>query len=102
MLLITGPNMGGKSTYMRQIALIALLARIGSFVPANSASIGQIDRLFTPIGAAADLAGGRSTFMMEMNAAAALLSSSTPQSLAPMDENGRGVGRAWGREKGGQ
>src|SRR3546814_783817 len=76
---------------MRQIALIALLARIGSFVPANSASIGQIDRIFTRIGAADDLAGGRSTFMMEMTEAAAILSSSTPQSLVLMDEIGRGT-----------
>ncbi|WP_233582939.1 DNA mismatch repair protein MutS [Candidimonas sp. SYP-B2681] len=91
MLLITGPNMGGKSTYMRQIALIALLARIGSFVPATSASIGQIDRIFTRIGAADDLAGGRSTFMMEMTEAAAILAASTPQSLVLMDEIGRGT-----------
>ena len=91
MLLITGPNMGGKSTYMRQIALIALLARIGSFVPAAMAQIGQIDRIFTRIGAADDLAGGRSTFMMEMTEAAAILSASTSQSLVLMDEIGRGT-----------
>ncbi|WP_237173751.1 DNA mismatch repair protein MutS [Paracandidimonas lactea] len=91
MLLITGPNMGGKSTYMRQVALIALLARIGSFVPARTARIGQIDRIFTRIGAADDLAGGRSTFMMEMTEAAAILSASTPQSLVLMDEIGRGT-----------
>ncbi len=91
MLLITGPNMGGKSTYMRQIALIALLARIGSFVPARSARIGQIDRIFTRIGAADDLAGGRSTFMMEMTEAAAILAASTSQSLVLMDEIGRGT-----------
>ncbi len=91
MLLITGPNMGGKSTYMRQIALIALLARIGSFVPAAAATIGQIDRIFTRIGAADDLAGGRSTFMMEMTEAAAILAASTPQSLVLMDEIGRGT-----------
>ncbi|MDS1142434.1 DNA mismatch repair protein MutS [Pusillimonas sp. SM2304] len=91
MLLITGPNMGGKSTYMRQIALIALLARTGSFVPARAARIGQIDRIFTRIGAADDLAGGRSTFMMEMTEAASILSASTPQSLVLMDEIGRGT-----------
>ena len=91
MLLITGPNMGGKSTYMRQVALIALLARIGSFVPAARARIGKIDRIFTRIGAADDLAGGRSTFMMEMTEAAAILSASTPNSLVLMDEIGRGT-----------
>ncbi len=91
MLLITGPNMGGKSTYMRQSALIALLARIGSFVPAASARIGRLDRIFTRIGAADDLAGGRSTFMMEMTEAAAILAASTPHSLVLMDEIGRGT-----------
>lgn len=91
MLLITGPNMGGKSTYMRQIALIALLARVGSFVPAQSARVGLLDRIFTRIGAADDLAGGRSTFMMEMTEAAAILAASTPQSLVLMDEIGRGT-----------
>lgn len=91
MLLITGPNMGGKSTYMRQIALIVLLARMGSFVPAQSARIGMIDRIFTRIGAADDLAGGRSTFMMEMTEAAAILAASTPHSLVLMDEIGRGT-----------
>jgi DNA mismatch repair protein MutS len=91
LLVITGPNMGGKSTYMRQIALITLLARIGSFVPAQSASIGPIDRIFTRICAADDLAGGRSTFMMEMIEAAAILASSTSQSLVLMDEIGRGT-----------
>ena len=91
MLLITGPNMGGKSTYMRQVALIALLARVGSYVPARSARVGCIDRIFTRIGAADDLAGGRSTFMMEMTEAAAILSASTPQSLVLMDEIGRGT-----------
>ena len=91
LLVITGPNMGGKSTYMRQVALIALLARVGSFVPAQSAAIGPLDRVFTRIGAADDLAGGRSTFMMEMTEAAAILASSTSQSLVLMDEIGRGT-----------
>lgn len=91
MLLITGPNMGGKSTYMRQVALIALLARLGSFVPAEFAEIGQIDRIFTRIGAADDLAGGRSTFMMEMTEASAILAASTSSSLVLMDEVGRGT-----------
>lgn len=91
MLLITGPNMGGKSTYMRQVALIVLLARMGSFVPAQSARIGTIDRIFTRIGAADDLAGGRSTFMMEMTEASAILAASTSSSLVLMDEVGRGT-----------
>ncbi|WP_417276054.1 DNA mismatch repair protein MutS [Castellaniella sp.] len=91
MLLITGPNMGGKSTYMRQVALIALLARIGSYVPARQARIGPLDRIFTRIGAADDLAGGRSTFMMEMMEAAVILSAATPHSLVLMDEIGRGT-----------
>lgn len=91
MLLITGPNMGGKSTYMRQTALIVLLARIGSFVPATAAQVGLIDRIFTRIGAADDLAGGRSTFMVEMTEAATILASSTPNSLVLMDEIGRGT-----------
>ena len=89
--LITGPNMGGKSTYMRQTALIALLARIGSFVPADQASIGPIDRIFTRIGASDDLAGGRSTFMVEMTETAAILAEATDQSLVLMDEVGRGT-----------
>lgn len=91
MLLVTGPNMGGKSTYMRQIALIVLLARMGSFVPAQTAQVGLIDRIFTRIGAADDLAGGRSTFMVEMTEAATILASSTPNSLVLMDEIGRGT-----------
>ena len=89
--LITGPNMGGKSTYMRQTALIALLARIGSFVPADRASIGPIDRIFTRIGASDDLAGGRSTFMVEMTETAAILAEASDQSLVLMDEVGRGT-----------
>lgn len=91
MLLITGPNMGGKSTYMRQIALITLLARTGSFVPAQAATIGPIDRIFTRIGAADDLAGGRSTFMMEMMEASVILAAATHNSLVLMDEIGRGT-----------
>ena len=86
--LITGPNMGGKSTYMRQTALITLLARIGSFVPADSASIGPVDRIFTRIGASDDLAGGRSTFMVEMTETAAILAEATDRSLVLMDEVG--------------
>ncbi|HEM7849812.1 DNA mismatch repair protein MutS [Burkholderia multivorans] len=91
LLLITGPNMGGKSTFMRQTALIALMAYVGSYVPAKSARFGPIDRIFTRIGAADDLAGGRSTFMVEMTEAAAILNDATPQSLVLMDEIGRGT-----------
>jgi DNA mismatch repair protein MutS len=91
MLLITGPNMGGKSTYMRQVALIALLASCGSFVPAQSCEIGPLDRIFTRIGASDDLAGGRSTFMVEMTEAATILSAAGPHSLVLMDEIGRGT-----------
>ncbi|QBQ97784.1 DNA mismatch repair protein MutS [Paraburkholderia pallida] len=91
LLLITGPNMGGKSTFMRQNALIALLAYVGSYVPARRARFGPIDRIFTRIGAADDLAGGRSTFMVEMTEAAAILNDATPQSLVLMDEIGRGT-----------
>jgi len=91
MLVITGPNMGGKSTYMRQTALIAILASMGSFVPARRVVLGPIDRIFTRIGASDDLAGGRSTFMLEMTETAAILNSASAQSLVLMDEVGRGT-----------
>ena len=91
-LLITGPNMAGKSTYMRQVALIAVLAHIGSFVPATRARLGVVDRIFTRVGASDDLAGGRSTFMVEMTEVAALLRHATRRSLLLLDEVGRGTG----------
>lgn len=89
--VISGPNMGGKSTYMRQTALIAIMARIGSFVPAKEATIGDIDRIFTRIGASDDLASGRSTFMVEMEETATILNNATDKSLVIMDEVGRGT-----------
>ena len=91
MLVITGPNMGGKSTYMRQAALIVLLAQIGSFVPAAGATIGLVDRIFTRIGSSDDLAGGRSTFMVEMTETANILHNASDRSLVLMDEVGRGT-----------
>jgi DNA mismatch repair protein MutS len=91
LLVITGPNMGGKSTYMRQAALITILAHIGSFVPADSLRIGPIDRIFTRIGASDDLAGGRSTFMVEMTETATILNNASEKSLVLMDEIGRGT-----------
>ena len=94
--VISGPNMGGKSTFMRQTALIAIMARMGSFVPAKEAVIGDIDRIFTRIGASDDLAAGRSTFMVEMEETATILNNASPKSLVIMDEVGRGTSGAEG------
>jgi DNA mismatch repair protein MutS len=91
LLIITGPNMGGKSTYLRQVAIIALLARAGSFVPAETARIGDIDRIYTRVGAADDIAGGRSTFMTEMTETSEILHNAGAHSLALLDEIGRGT-----------
>jgi len=90
-IVLTGPNMGGKSTYLRQAALVVILAQMGSFVPARSARLGIVDRIFTRIGAADNLARGRSTFMVEMTETAAILNTATPQSLILLDEIGRGT-----------
>jgi DNA mismatch repair protein MutS len=89
--IITGPNMAGKSTYMRQVALITLMAQVGSFVPARAARIGVVDRIFTRIGAGDDFSRGRSTFLVEMQEAANILNNATPKSLIVLDEIGRGT-----------
>ena len=90
-LVLTGPNMAGKSTYIRQVALITLLAQVGSFVPAAEAHIGLVDRIFTRVGLQDDLATGQSTFMVEMVETAAILNQATPRSLVILDEIGRGT-----------
>lgn len=90
-MMITGPNMGGKSTYMRQVALVVIMAQIGSYVPAFSASVGIVDRVFTRMGSSDDLAGGRSTFMVEMTETANILNNASAKSLVLMDEVGRGT-----------
>ena len=89
--IITGPNMAGKSTYLRQVAIIALLSQIGSFVPAEKCTIGLVDQLFTRVGASDNLAGGESTFLVEMNEAANILNNATSKSLIILDEIGRGT-----------
>src|SRR4030095_221558 len=91
LLIVTGPNMGGKSTYMRQTAIVALLAHCGIYVPARRARLGPLDAIFTRIGASDDLAGGRSTFMVEMTESAYILNRATPSSLVLIDEIGRGT-----------